>query len=173
MGIIRGGLTVTIIPDTRIVEIRYRGTNPKLATDIVNELVETYSDEDLRTKYERTMHVSAWLQQRFEDLKQEASDTQQQLADYQRTHNIVGADENSNLTIQTLEHVSGDLDDAEADRIMKEARMRDFDSLNPDMVALMGDNPTVERCTLSSPISRRSGRTGDKIWAQPSANAAA
>lgn len=143
VGIIRSGLTVSIIPDTRIVEIHYRSNNPKLATDIVNQLVETYSDEDLKTKFERTQHVSSWLQKRLEDLRKEASDTQQQLADYERAHNIVGADENSNLTIQTLEDVSRSMDDAEADRIMKEARMREFDSLNPDMVALLGDNPAV------------------------------
>jgi capsular exopolysaccharide synthesis family protein len=143
VGLIRGGLSVSVLPDTRIVELHYLSTDPKLATDIVNELVETYSDEDLRTKYERTMHVSTWLQQRLEDLKKEASGTQQQLADYERAHNIVGADENSNLTIQTLEDVSKNLDNAEADRIMKEDRMREFDSMNPDMVALMGDNPTV------------------------------
>jgi polysaccharide biosynthesis transport protein len=143
IGIIRGGLTVSIVPDTRIVEIHYRNNDPKLATEIVNTLVETYSDADLQTKYERTQHVSEWLQKRLEDLKKKASDTQQELADYERAHNIVGSDENSNLTIQTLEDVSRDLDDAEADRIMKEARMREFNSMNPDMVALMGDNPTV------------------------------
>ncbi len=143
VGLIRGGLSVAIVPDTRIVEIRYQYTDPKLATEIVNQLVETYSDEDLRTKYERTMHVSSWLQDRLEDLKKQASDTQQQLADYEKAHNIVGADENSNLTIQTLEDVSHDLNDAEADRIMKEARMREFNSMNADMVALLGDDPTV------------------------------
>lgn len=151
IGIVRGGLSVTIVPGTRILEIHYRGTDPKLATAIVNQLTETYSDEDLRTKFERTEHVSTWLQKRLEDLRQEASDTQRQLADYQRAHNIVGTDENSNLTIQTLEHISGDLDDAEADRIMKESRMRDFDSLNPDMVALMGDDTTL--ATLHSQLS--------------------
>lgn len=143
IGMVRGGLSVTLITNTRIVEIRYRGGDPFLATEIVNQLADTYADEDLRTKYERTMHVSAWLQQRLEDLKREASDTQQQLADYQRAHNIVGTDEESNLTVQTLQRLSGNLDDAEADRIMKEARMRDFDSLNPEMVALMGDNPAL------------------------------
>ena len=143
IGLLRGGLSVSLMTDTNIVEIHFRGQDPKLAAAVVNQLAETYADEDLRTKYERTMHVSSWLQKRLEDLKQEASDTQRQLADYQRVHNIVGTDENSNLTIQTLEHVSGDLDEAEADRIMKEARMREFDSLNPDMVALMGDNPVL------------------------------
>lgn len=149
--LLRGGLAVSVIPETNIVEIHFRGTDPKLAAAVVNQLAETYADEDLRTKYERTMHVSSWLQKRLEDLKQEASDTQRQLADYQRAHNIVGTDETSNLTMQTLEHVSGDLDEAEADRIMKEARMREFDSLNPDLVSLMGDNPAL--ATLEQQLS--------------------
>ena len=143
IGIVGGGLSIKIVPNTQILEIHYRGPDPKLATAIVNQLVDTYSDEELRAKFERTSHVSDWLEKRMDDLRQEASDTQRQLAEYQRSHNIVGVDETSNLTMQTLESVSGNLNEAEADRIMKEARMRDFDSLNPDMVALMGDDPTI------------------------------
>ena len=147
IAMVKSGLSVSTIPNTHVVEIRYRGNDPILAAEIVNRLVETFSDEELETKYERTMHVSVWLQKRLEDLRQEASDTQRQLADYQRTHNIVGADETSNLTLQTLQHISNNLDDAEADRIMKEARMREFNSLNPDMAALMGDDPALAALT--------------------------
>jgi polysaccharide biosynthesis transport protein len=142
IGIVKGGLSVAIIPSTRIVEIHYRSNDPKLGTDIANQLVETYSDAELQTKFERTEHVSKWLQNRMDDLRQEASDTQRRLADYQKEHNIVGTDEN-NLTTQTLEDISSELDSAEADRIMKEARMREFDSLSPDMIALMGDNSAL------------------------------
>jgi succinoglycan biosynthesis transport protein ExoP len=151
VGIIKSGLSVSIVPNTDILQIRYRNNDPKLAADVVNQLVETYSDEDIRTRFERTVHVSAWLEKRLEDLKQEASDTQRELADYQKAHNIVGTDESSNLTIQTLEHVSNDLDTAESDRIIKESRMRDFNSLSPDMVALAGDDPNL--ATLQSQLS--------------------
>src|SRR5580658_2128624 len=143
VGIIKGGLSVAIIPNTRIVEIRYRSNDPKLGTDIANQLVETYSDAAVQTKFERTEHVSQWLQNRMDDLRQEASDTQRALADYEKAHNIVGTDENSNLTLQTLQNISSELDSAEADRIMKEARLHEFDSLSPDMMALMGDNPAL------------------------------
>ncbi len=143
IGFIRGGLAVSIIPSTDIVEIRYRNNDPQLATEIVNKLVETYSDEDLRLKYDRTMHVSTWLQQRLGVLKQQAADAQVKLAQYQKEHNIVGTDENSNLTLQTLGQIGSELENAEADRIVKEARMREFDSLNPNLQALMGDNPTL------------------------------
>jgi polysaccharide biosynthesis transport protein len=157
IGMIRGGLSVAIIPNTRIVEIRYQSNDPQLGTEIVNQLVDTYADAELQTKVERTEHVSQWLQNRMDDLRQEASDTQRALADYQKQHNIVGTDENTNLTIQTLEDVSSELDNAEADRIIKEARMREFNSLSPDMIALMGDNQalTALRTQLTDLQSRR------------------
>lgn len=151
IGIMKDGLTIMIIPNTRILAIRYRGTDPQLATEIVNGLVDTYSDEGLRISFERTAHVSEWLERQINNLKQDAADAQRQLADYQRAHNIVGTDQNSNLTLQTLEKISGELDDAEADRIMKEARMRDFDSMKPDMMALMSDDPAV--ATLYSQLT--------------------
>jgi capsular exopolysaccharide synthesis family protein len=149
--IMKGGLSITILPGTRIIEIHYRGTDPRRAAEIVNGLVDTYSDQGLRVSFERTAHVSDWLEKQLDALKQDAADSQRQLADYQKAHNIVGADENSNLTLQTLEHISGDLDDAEADRIMKESRMHDFNAMNPDMEALMGDDPTI--ATLSTQLT--------------------
>ena len=143
IGLIKGGLQVQIVPSTQMVDIRYRNNDPKLATDVVNKLVDTYVDEDLRSKFDNTMRVSVWLQKQLESLKQSAGDAQRQLADYQKQHNIVGTTETSNLTMQNLAQISGDLETAEADRIMKEARMREFESQDPDLVALMGDNPEL------------------------------
>ncbi len=151
VAVMKDGLTIQIIPSTRILTIRYRGTDPQLAAAIVNGLVDTYSDEGLRISFERTAHVSEWLEKQINSLKQDAADAQRQLADYQRAHNIVGTDQNSNLTLQTLEKVSAELDDAEADRIMKEARMRDFDAMKPDMMALTGDDQTL--ATLYSQLT--------------------
>jgi len=151
LGIMKQGLSITIVPNTRILTIRYRGTNPQLAAAIVNGLVDTYSDEGLRISFERTTHVSDWLERQINNLKQDAADAQRQLADYQRAHNIVGTDQNSNLTLQTLEKISTDLDDAEADRIMKEARLRDFNAMKPDMMALTSDDPAL--ATLYSQLT--------------------
>jgi len=157
---IKRGLTVKAVNGTQMVDIRFRSQDPKLSTDVVNRLVETYIDADLRSKFNRTMHVSAWLQKQLEDLKQQAADAQQRLADYQREHNIVGTDETSNLTMQALAQISGDLETAEADRIVKEARMRDFGAQDADLVSLTGDNPAValQRAQLSLKFGERHPR---------------
>lgn len=140
---IRGGLTIAVVTDTNVVEVRYQNTDPRLAAEVVNQLVDTYSNEVLRLKYDRTVQVGNWLQTQLSGLKQQAADAQRHLADYQRAHNIVGEDQNSNLTTQNLQQISAALISAEADRMVKEARMREFDSMSPDLKALASDNPAL------------------------------
>lgn len=151
LAMMKKGLTIQIIPTTRILAIRYDGNDPQLAAAIVNGLVDTYSDEGLRISFERSAHVSEWLEKQINSLQQDAADAQRQLAEYQRKHNIVGTDQNTNLTVQTLQKVSAELDDAEADRIVKEARMRDFNAMKPDMMALTSDDPAL--ATLYSQLT--------------------
>ncbi|KAA6465382.1 polysaccharide biosynthesis tyrosine autokinase [Acidobacteria bacterium AB60] len=143
IGYIRGGLSVKLVGGTQMVDIRYRNHDPKLATDVVNTLMDTFIHENLRSKFDQTKQTSAWLEKQLEDLKEQAADAQIRLANFQKQHNIVGTDENSNLTIQKLGQTSSDLESAEADRIMRESRMREFASQDTDMAALTGDNPQV------------------------------
>ncbi len=140
---IRDGLRVSIVPDTNIVEVYYRNTNPKMAAAVVNQLVETFANEVVQLKYDRTTQVSDWLQRQLRGLRQQVADAQSQLADYEHMHNIVGATQSTNLTMQTLQQVSMNLEAAEANRITAEARMREFDSLNPNLKALLSDNPAL------------------------------
>jgi polysaccharide biosynthesis transport protein len=167
IAMVRSGLKVNIVTGTDIVEIHYRSGNPQLAAALVNRLVDTYSDVNLRSKYDRTMYVSTWLQKQLDGLRSEASDAQRALADYQKAHNIVGTDQNSNLAIQTLQGLSSSLDQAETDRITKEARMRDFNSMGPNLVAVMGDNPILislrsQLADLQTQQAQLSSRYGPK-----------
>lgn len=167
IGIIRDGLRVNTVTGTDIVELRYRSSNPQLAAAIVNRLVDTYTDVSLRSKYDHTMHVSTWLEKQLTGLRSEASDAQLALAAYQKAHNIIGMGENSTLAIQTLQGLSASLNDAEADRIQKESRMRDFDSMGPNLVSVMGDNPMLvslraQLADLQTQRAQLSARYGPK-----------
>jgi len=158
IGMMKRGLSITILPGTRILEIHYRGTDPWLAADIVNGLVDTYSDQGLRVSFERTAHVSDWLEKQLDTLKQDAADSQRQLADYQRAHNIVGTDQNSNLTLQTLQKVSTELDDAEADLIMKDAKAVDGSSLKDLKEHLYQGTITADQyASLIAPMKEKYG----------------
>src|SRR5271165_6428991 len=57
LGSFRGRLHVSLIPNTRIIEIHYASTDPQLAASAVNTLAATYVEQNFKTKFESTAHV--------------------------------------------------------------------------------------------------------------------
>ncbi|ABF42311.1 Protein-tyrosine kinase [Candidatus Koribacter versatilis Ellin345] len=131
------GLDVTEVPRTGIVQLRFRSSDPELAAAVVNELAEAYTEHNFQVAYESTIKASDWLAKQLVELKTGIQSSEQQIADYQKTHKIIGTDENNNLTLATLDDVSKQYTDAQADRIMKEAKYRLAKSGNPELIGML------------------------------------
>ena len=136
-------LKVQVVPNTQIVEVRFRDPDPKLATDIANGMVDAYMERNFKTRYESTMQVSDWLSKQMEDLKAHASEAQNQLAAFQKKNNIIG-DENDNIVTEKLRQLNEQLTAAEADRIVKEARYKMAQTGNPELIASVVPSSTIQ-----------------------------
>jgi exopolysaccharide transport family protein len=121
IGAFKGGLRVTLKPNTRIVEINYTSTNPQLAALIVNTLASTYVEQNFKTKFESTMQASDWLQKQLTDLQIKVETSQEKLVKYQKEHEILGTDEKQNIITAKLDELNRELTTAEALRMEKES----------------------------------------------------
>jgi exopolysaccharide transport family protein len=131
----KGGLHVSLKPNTRIVEIRYTSTNPQLAALIVNTLASTYVEQNFKTKFESTMQASDWLQQQLTDLQIKVQTSQEKLVKYQKEHEILGTDEKQNIITEKLGELNKELTVAESVRMEKESLYRLVQSGDPETVA--------------------------------------
>jgi succinoglycan biosynthesis transport protein ExoP len=127
-------LTVQSIARTQAVEITFRDANPTLAREIVNHLSSGYAQRNFVTRFNDTMKASDWLSGQLDQLKARVEDSQAKLAKFQRQTGIFGTDENDNLVLSKLDDLSKELTDAEADRIVKEAKYRVAESGNPELI---------------------------------------
>jgi succinoglycan biosynthesis transport protein ExoP len=127
-------LTVQTIARTQAVEITFRDANPALAREIVNHLSASYAQRTFTTRYENTMKASEWLSARLAQLKSAAEESQSKLSKFQKQTGIFGTDENNNLVLSKLDDLSKQLTDAEADRIVKEAKYHVAQSGNPELI---------------------------------------
>ncbi len=127
-------LNVQAVPKTQVISIRFRSPDPALAASVVNHLTVAYVQHNFMTRFEATMQASAWLQRRLDDLRANVETSQRKLAEYQKKANIIGSDENNNLAMSQLGDVSKQLSDAEADRIMKEAKYRLAQGGDPELI---------------------------------------
>ncbi len=124
LGRFRAGLSVQLIPNSRLVQISYTDPDPRLATEIVNALVRTFTEENFKTKYEAVTQTSDWLSTELADLQMKVQTSEEKLVRYQKDHSILGVDEKQNIVTAKLDELNRELTAAQTDRIQKESNYK-------------------------------------------------
>lgn len=65
----RSSLTISRIPDSELIEVRFRSRNPSLSAIAANTLVDEYFSESLKLRYQSTQDIGAFLTERLSDLQ--------------------------------------------------------------------------------------------------------
>jgi succinoglycan biosynthesis transport protein ExoP len=121
LGAFHGGLNIQLIPSTRLILVSYTHPDPRFATEITNTLVNTFIEENFRTKYDSANQTSDWLQRKLDDLQLKVQTSEEKLVRYQKDHGILGIDEKQNVVTEKLGELNKELTEVEMDRIEKEA----------------------------------------------------
>ena len=140
----RKALSVSVVPKTDIVTVQFKARSPELSAAVVNAVIGTYTERKIRTSYDSAMQVSNWLSGQMDDLKRKASESQEKLAELQRTTGLIGADETSNIVTDKLKQLDEQLTAAQSDRVVKEARYRIATSGNPELLVSAAPDPTLQ-----------------------------
>jgi len=135
VGTFASGLRIVPVPDTRVLEIRYFSPDPEFAAKAVNTLVDTYIEQNVKSKFESTMQAADWLSQQLGDLRLKVEVSQEKLMQYQKQNNLLGIDEKQSIVTAKLDDFNKQLTEAEADRIQKEAEYQSVLSGKPEMIA--------------------------------------
>jgi len=143
--IFRRGLTVQVVPRTRVIEISYLQRDPRLATDISNSLVKTFIEENFRTKYESTNQTADWLSKELSDLQLKVQTSEEKLVRYQKEKGIVGIDEKQNIVTAKLDELNRELTQAQTDRIQKESNFKLAQSGDPSVFAKLSPQNLIEK----------------------------
>ena len=117
----KGNLQVALVPNTRIIEVRYRSPDKNIAARVVNTLANTYVEQNFKTRFESTMQASDWLSKQLVDLQIKVETSQEKLVKYQKEHEILGIDEKQNITTAKLDELNRELTTAESVRMEKES----------------------------------------------------
>lgn len=135
---------VSVVPKTQMIRLSFRSTDPKLAAETVNTILQAHLLNNFQRRYEGTQQVAQWLSTQLQELKTNTADAQRKLADFQKKNNILVTSENSNLVVDRLTILNQHLADAEMDRIVKEARYRMASTGNPELVAAVVPSTTLK-----------------------------
>jgi succinoglycan biosynthesis transport protein ExoP len=132
---IQGGIVVTPVRGTNLVELSYTAPTAKLASKIANALADAYVDWNIESRYRIVGQASEFLTGQIEQLKGEVEEKERQLQAYGLQKDIISVDPQTNITLQRLEALNTDYSAAAGDRISKEAKYHEVETSQSDAIA--------------------------------------
>jgi capsular exopolysaccharide synthesis family protein len=167
LGDFLGRLSAKRVPNSRLVEVRFEATDPKLAAQVVNAHLENYIESNFRSRYEATLQASNWLSGQLDELKIKVEKSEDARLVYERENQIWTIDEKQNITTQKLADLNTELTQAQSDRIRKESLYQSARLGNLDAIPAVRDSLVIQDllrrfADLSAQYSEALNRFGPK-----------
>jgi polysaccharide biosynthesis transport protein len=144
LGAFLGRLGVSRVPNSRLVEVSFSAQDPQLAAQVVNAHLQTFIEQNFKSKYDATTQASGWLSSELEELRLQVEKTEDARIAYQRENQIWQIDEKQDITTQKLADLSKAVTGAQTELAQKEASYRMAQAGDVDALAAMRSDPTVQ-----------------------------
>ncbi len=117
-------LSVKQLAETRLIELRFRHSDPVVATKILNATADTFVYSNLERKTETSDRAGDFLQKRIAELQTDIRTGEERLINYAKNHQILSLDASQNTVVDRLAGLNKQLLEAENDRKLAEAAYR-------------------------------------------------
>ncbi len=133
--IIKSGIDVQPVKETRVVNILYTDSDPRLARMITDAIVQAYIEETQEIKLSGTQQSLRWMSAKAEQERKKLEESERNLQKYMREHNLVTLENRLAIYPEKLSQFSTELSSAEA-------RRKELEDLR-DQIARFSDSPQV------------------------------
>ncbi len=144
LGAFLGGLSVKRVPNSRLLDVTFAASDPKLAAAVVNAHVNNFIEQNFRSRYEATTQASNWLANQLDELKGKVEASEDARIKYERDNQIWTIDEKQDVTTQKLADLNRELTEAQADRINKDAVYELAKAGNYDAIPAVRESPVIQ-----------------------------
>src|SRR2546429_1850056 len=143
LGQFLGSLSVKRVPNSRLMDVSFESTDPRLAARIANAHIATYVEQNYRSKYESTTQASNWLADQLSEVKVKVQKSEDARIAYERQNQIWTLDDKQNITTQRLSDINRQLTDAQSERMKKESLYQFAKAGNLDAVPEVQNNSAL------------------------------
>ena len=157
---ILGGLSVSPVVETRLVEVSYTSPHSRLAADVVNALVEEFITFSVETRYEATQQASEFLNEQIAQLREDLSVKERELQRYGEEKKLLFLNDEESSVVNKFADVNAAFTEAQIDRFKKEAVYRELRDIKLDALPLSVNNPLVQ--SLKSAYSQAKNEIDEK-----------
>jgi len=91
LAVLSSGLAVQRVGQSYMIRIDFSGRDPDVAAKIANEMVNGYIFDQMNAKYQANRRAGDWLQERLQNLREQAATAERAVVEFKAKNNIVTA----------------------------------------------------------------------------------
>lgn len=108
--------------DSNVIEVGYRGSDPKFVATVANAFADAYVDTNLQLKVEPALKAAEWFNEQLASYRKKLIETEQKLTAYQQEKGIISPEERWDVENAKLKQLAEELVRAETDALNSSSR---------------------------------------------------
>jgi polysaccharide biosynthesis transport protein len=132
IGAFLGGLEISPVKGTRLVEIGYTSPDPQYSTLAANIVAREYVQYNLDSKLQNTNGTLDWLKSELDKQRSKVEMAERAMANYQEGQNAMSLDDRQNIVVDRLKSLNDAVTKAKTNRLQKEALHRQLGNVTAD-----------------------------------------
>ena len=146
---IRGGISVNPVKNSKIVDISYLSENPVLAQVIANTVAKAYIEELLEMSMSSTQYTIQWMTKKAEEEREKLEKSERSLQAYMKDQNFVAIEDKVAVVPQKITEINSQLIKAEAKRketetLYNKVRGISANISDAESISAVASDPTVQ-----------------------------
>lgn len=114
-------LKVSRPPNTYLLQVSYRSTDPQLAADVANGIAASYIEHTYNIRIRSSQNLSRFMERQIEELRAKMEASSAKVAQIERELNVVNPEERTSILTQRLTQLNAELTRAQAERVRFES----------------------------------------------------
>jgi len=135
-------LRVTRPPNTYLMQINYRSSDPQLAADAANSIAQSYLEHTFEIRLRSSASLSRFMEKQLDELRAKMERSSQALVGFERELNVVNPEEKTNILAARLLQLNTEYTNSQTERLKREAAFQSVASrsLEAALAAPQGDS---------------------------------
>lgn len=137
-------LEIALVRGTRLVEIKFTTSDPRLSRDMANAHATAFIRLNLETRFELTQEAGDFLEKKLSDLKARLEQSEEDLNRFRQAHGVVSMEGSENIIVERMVDLNRRLTETRAKRIELESLYRIVESKNYHYLSEVINDVTIQ-----------------------------
>lgn len=142
-------LKVTRPPNTYLVLISYRSTDPRLAANVANAIARSYLNHTYRIRFDSSASLSAFMERQLEELKAKMERSSAALVQFEKELNVINPEEKTSILSARLLQLNTEYTNAQTDRVRKETAYNSVNTGTLEAAQVSSQGESLKKLTES------------------------